>query len=148
MALRSPKLIPIMTIAFLRHEAAIAQTSAPPPPVTQQSSPDPLTVYGVGVALLFSVGGVVVNLFKGYVGTVSRRSEIELKAQEAQNQRGQDIAVMVMEQQRALVHHLQDSQDKNRSEFLELFRQSNEAQNKMASAIESLTLELKKDKKL
>lgn len=127
--------------------SAIAQTTIQQPtPSTPPPSPDPLTTYGVLAALLLSSGSVFVNLFKSYVATLGKRSEIELKAQESQEQRNQDIAVMVMRQQEALVLHLQTSQEKSSQELMKLFKDSIEAQHKMSASIDLLTEQLRSEK--
>jgi hypothetical protein len=145
---RSPefkKIVPTIPILFMS-DKAIAQTvqpSIPPPPV---HAPDPLTTYGVAVAVLVSLGNVAVTIFKNYATNLGKRSEIELKKEESEQQRNQDVAVMVMRQQQALVEHLQSEQQKSSEELIKLLHESNDAQHKMAAAIEALTEEIKRGK--
>jgi hypothetical protein len=140
------KIVPTIAVLFMRGDIAIAQTTQPSTPLPPVQTPDPLTSYGVAVAVLVSLGNVAVTIFKNYATNLGKRSEIELKKEESEQQRNQDIAVMVMHQQEALVQHLQKAQQESSQELIKLLHESNEAQHKMAAAIESLTKEIKRSK--
>ena len=138
---RSPefkKIVPTIAVVFLMGDKAIAQqtqqTQQTPPPAAS----DPFTTYGVAAALIFSMGGAAVNLVKNYIGTVSKRSEIELKAQESQNQRSQDIATTMMRQHETLVNSLSQNHDKDREKVESLAKAMIEASAKTAERLESL----------
>jgi hypothetical protein len=59
-------------------------TPSPTPLPPPTPSPDPLTTYGVAVAVLVSLGNVAVMIFRDYAKNLGKRSEIELKKEESE----------------------------------------------------------------
>ena len=134
----------------LLSDLAIAQTQRQQPqqpmPVASPPPSDPLTVWGIAVALLLSVGQVAVSIFKGYAAHIGRKSEIELKAKESREQGDQAMAVAILEQQKAFVAHLQKSQEDNMERIMGLFRDATQAQLETAHAVKQLTEEIRSKK--
>jgi hypothetical protein len=139
---RSPefeRIIPTIAVLFMMGDKAIAQQTQQPQQTPPAAPSDPFTTYGVAAALVISMGGAVVNLIKNYIGTVSERSKIELKAQESQNERSQHIATIMMRQQETLVTSLAEDRKRDREKLESLVEAMIAANMKTAEALESLS---------
>jgi hypothetical protein len=126
-----PKIIPTQEV--------IAQTIQQPNPAPIPVPPtDPIATYGVVASISLSLGMLLVNGFKSYIANIGRRSEIELKAQESQNQRSQDIATTMMKQQEIFVANMMENQRNDRLELSRLIDRCNEENQKTAQALEKV----------
>lgn len=134
----------------LLSDLAIAQTQRQQPqqpmPVASPPPSDPLTVWGIAVALLLSVGQVAVSIFKGYAAHIGRKSEIELKAQESREQGDQAMSLAILEQQKTFVAYLQESQANSTKQIMDLLHEATKAQLETAHAIKELTEEIRAKK--
>lgn len=143
----SPPKLFFQALRSVWENSAIAQTQSQPQPQQPITSPppsDPLTALGVVTALLLSGGQVVMSIFKGYAAHIGRKSEIELKAKESREQGDQAMAIAILEQQKAFVAHLQQSQADSTKQIMDLFHEATKAQLETAHAIKELTEEIRK----
>jgi len=131
-----PPLIPTIAI---NSDAVIAQTTQQHQQPTYASpTADPLSSWGILASLLLSGGAIIFTGAKGFLSNLSKRSEIELKAQELQNQRSENIATTLMAQQSSLVEGLIAQQKEDRRQLIELITNTNTAIAKLTIAVEEL----------
>lgn len=145
----SPPKLFFQALRSVWENSAIAQTQSQPQPQQPITSPppsDPLTALGVATALLLSGGQVVMSIFKGYAAHIGRKSKIELRAKESQEQDNHDMAKAILEQQRGFVAHLQQSQADSTKQIMDLFHEATKAQLETAHAIKELTEEIRSKK--
>lgn len=137
--IRVGKIVPIFTVVGGDNPAVIAQTAQQPQnPTYAPPQPDPISSWGILASLILSGGTLIFTGAKGFLSNLSKRSEIELKAQELQNQRSENIATTLMAQQSALVEGLIAQQKEDRRQLIELITNTNQAIAKLTNAVEDL----------